>query len=153
MRAQTHDGFDPAPVHLKGTLVPAGFDVIIDLGSATRTCRCLGLAADGFVIQTDKPLPANQVLRCRLRLPDGDLELFAFATAGGRRRQEIKPMGLKGDVAEKWELLRSSLDDGDSLGHKLRARGTRPTGPIRSGVYVSLPEARTGWVRRLLGRR
>jgi hypothetical protein len=115
MRAQTHDDVDPAPVHLKGTLVPARFDVIIDLGSATRTCRCLGLAADGFVIQTDKPLPANQVLRCRLRLPDGDLELFAFATAGGRRRQEIKPMGLKGDVAEKWESLRTSLDDGDSL--------------------------------------
>ena len=136
--------------HLKGIVVPARFEVVIELGNASWTCACVGIAEDGFVVEGGQPLPTNHVVRCRLVAPDGELELFGFAAAAARGdHQEIKSMGLKGPVAERWQSLRRTFDVGDSLG--VRARGTRPTGPIRSGVYVTLPHSKQSWVRRLFG--
>lgn len=138
-----------APVVLRGALVPAGAaEVRIEMGGAARNCRCVGLADDGFVIECEEGLPLRQVLRCTLEVPDaGALELFAFAaTDPVEARQEVKPMAMSGELAERWYALRARL------GGAVRARGTGPTRPLRPGVYLAVPRARGDWFWRLLDR-
>lgn len=137
-----------SPAVLKGQLVATSAEVRIELRGSIETIRCIGLAEDGFVIESERPLPLHQLLRCTLRLPDTlDLDLFAFAVAdSGETRQEIKPMGMTGEMADRWHALRQSL------GGTVRARGTGPTRPLKSGVYVSMPPARGEWFWRLFGR-
>jgi hypothetical protein len=133
---------------LRGALVPATAEVRIEIGGAARTCRCVGLADDGFVVESDHPLPLRQLLRCTLRVPDaGELDLFAFAAcAPVGARHEMKPMGMSGEVAERWYAMR------EKLGGAVRARGTGPTRPLKAGVYVSVARSRAGWFGRLLQR-
>lgn len=137
-----------SPAVLKGQLVATSAEVRIELGGSVETRRCIGLAEDGFVIECERPLPLHQLLRCTLRLPDTlDLDLLAFAVAdSGETRQEIKPMGLTGEMADRWHALRQRF------GGTVRARGTGPTRPLKSGVYVSMLPARGDWFWRLLGR-
>lgn len=151
MRPETHSSIDErdwTPAILKGLLVPTSAQVRIEIGGSIETVACIGLAEDGFVIESERPLPLRQLLRCTLRLPDGDdLDLFAFAVAGAVESwQEIKPMGMNGRMAERWQALRH---DGSATP---LARGTGPTRPPRGGVYVSMPRQRGQWFRRLLGR-
>lgn len=137
-----------SPAVLKGQVVATSAEVRIELGGGVETHHCVGLAEDGFVIECERRLPLHQLLRCTLCLPDtGDLELVAFAVADcGETRQEIKPMGMTGEVADRWYALRQQL------GGAVRARGTGPTRPLKAGVYVSMPPARSEWFWRLLGR-
>jgi hypothetical protein len=129
-------------------VVPTAASVSVDLGSGAETYRCVGLAEDGFVVESERALPLNRVLRCRLMVPDaGELELFAFAAAERvGDRQEMKPMGMSGEMAERWLALRQSV------GGVTRARGTGPTRPLKSGVYTSIPRSRSDWFWRILQR-
>ena len=133
---------------LKGLVVPTSAEVRVEIGGIVETCRCVGLAEDGFVIESDHALPLNQLLRCTLRLPEADdLELLAFAAADPvEAMQEIKPMGMRGAEAERWSALRQKLGGGP------RSRGTGPTRPVKTGVYVSFPPSRGDWFWRLFGR-
>jgi hypothetical protein len=137
-----------SPAVLKGVVVPMSAEVRVEIGGSVETCRCVGLAEDGFVIESERALPLNQLLRCTLRLPDFDeLQLLAFAAADGiETRQEIKPMGMSREMADRWCELRQKLSG------TIRARGTGPTRPFKSGVYVSIPRSRGDWFWRLFGR-
>ncbi len=151
MRTATEaSGSKPAwtPVVLRGLVVPAHASAHIELGSGAETWPCVGLAEDGFVVESERALPLNRVLRCRLVVPHADeLDLFVFAAAEPvDDRQEVKPMGMSGEMADRWLALRQSL------GGVTRARGTGPTRPLKSGVYVSIPRSRGDWFWRLLQR-
>ena len=150
MRIESHDHSSKtawSPAVLKGLLVPTAAEVRIEIGGHVETLLCVGLAEDGFVIESERQLPLRQLLRCTLRLPDGgDLDLFAFAAAASvESRQEIKPMGMIGAMAERWNALRNTIDG------TVRAHGTGPTRTPKTGVYVTMPRNRGLW--RLLQRR
>lgn len=144
MRILSHDHSSKtawSPAVLKGLLVPTSAEVRVEIGGATETLLCIGLAEDGFVVEGERALPLQQLLRCTLRVPDvGDLDLFAFAAADAIDcRQEIKPMGMNGRLAERWAALHQKL------GGTVRARGTGANRPFKTGVYVSMPRARGLW--------
>ena len=151
MRPQTHPSIKErtwSPAILKGLVVPTSAEVCIEIGGSVERLLCIGLAEDGFVVESQRALPLRQLLRCTLRLPESDeLELFAFAAADSvEARQEIKPMGMNGAMAARWQQLR------DKLGGAVLARGTGPTRPLKSGVYLTMPRQRGDWFWRLLGR-
>ena len=137
-----------SPAVLKGRVVPTVASVHIEIGGTAETWRCVGLAEDGFVVEGERALPLRQLLRCRLIVPDaGEMDLFAFAAAQpAGDRQELKPMGMSGEMAERWFALRQTV------GGTTRARGTGPTRPVKNGVYVSIPRSRGDWFWRLLER-
>ena len=151
MRPAPHDPSSKAasaPLVLRGPVVPAAVEVRIEIAGRVDTVVCVGLAEDGFVVESERALPLRELLRCSLRLPDGDsLDLFAFAAAAAvDERQEVKPMGMSGAVAERWQALRHQI------GGTVRARGTGPTRPLKTGVYLSVPRGRGDWFWRLLQR-
>ena len=150
MRPATPDSTSSnwCPAVLKGNLVPTATDVRIEIGNYVKTFRCVGLAEDGFVVESEQLLPLRQVLRCRLVMPEGDdFELFAFAATGAETagHQELKPIGMSREMTDRWQSLRQTNDV------SARARGTGPTRPVKAGVYVSLPRTRGDWLRRLVG--
>jgi hypothetical protein len=133
---------------LRGRVVSTAASLSVDLGTGPETWRCVGLAEDGFVVESERALPLNRVLRCRLVVPDvAEMDLFAFAASEPvGDRQEVKPMGMSGEMAERWFAIRQAV------GGTTRARGTGPTRPLKTGVYVSIPRSRTDWFWRLLQR-
>ena len=137
-----------SPVVLRGRVVPTAASLSVELGGGPETWQCVGLAEDGFVVQSERALPINRVLRCRLVVPDvAEMDLFAFAAAEPvGDRQEVKPMGMSGEMADRWFAIRQAV------GGITGARGTGPTRPLKTGVYVSIPRSRTDWFWRLLQR-
>lgn len=152
MQTQTSNTTAWSPLVLKGQLVPTAAHVRIEIGSSSHTCQCIGLAEDGFVVQSERRLPARVLLRCWLTLPGGDeMELCAFAATDGElARQEIKPIGMSREMANRWKALRR--ETGGRPEPEPRARGTGPRPSQRTGVYVTLPQPRGAWLRRLVGR-
>ncbi|HKE15148.1 MAG TPA: HDOD domain-containing protein [Kofleriaceae bacterium] len=96
---------------LRGQVVPASIPVTVERKGGDEQIVCVGLAADGFVAHGTQPLPLNQVVKCRMLGVEEDLELVAFvagvARNGDEYRFEMKPMGLVGGHASRWQKLRT----------------------------------------------
>ena len=122
---------DAPPTSLRGQVVPASIPVTVERKNGDQQIVCVGLAADGFVAHGTHPLPLNQVVKCRFLGVDEDLELVAFVatvTKDNGYKFEMKPMGLAGGHASRWQKLRhesarefsvnEDLDLGDGAGEK-----------------------------------
>ncbi len=98
------------PTSLRGEIVPASIPVTVERKGGDHQIVCVGLAADGFVAHGTQPLPLNQVVKCVVLGVDEDLELVAFVAGVFRKdseyRFEMKPMGLVGGHATRWQKLR-----------------------------------------------
>jgi HD-like signal output (HDOD) protein len=95
---------------LRGEVVPASIPVTVERKGGDQQIVCVGLAADGFVAHGTQPLPLNQVVKCVLLGVEEDLELVAFVAGVSKKdaefRFEMKPMGLFGGHATRWQKLR-----------------------------------------------
>ncbi len=158
---------EPSSTTLQGEVVPASIPVTVERKGGPQQLVCTGLATDGFVASGVNALPLNQVVKCRFLAVEEDLELVAYVASvikDGEYRFEIKPMGLTGAHASKWQKLRSgsarefsasaALDRGEvpgatdasaapaageaGLDPKRRRTHSTQGGP-RQGGYVSLP--------------
>ncbi|HEX9326267.1 MAG TPA: HDOD domain-containing protein [Reyranella sp.] len=160
------------PTTLKGDLVPASIPVTVERKSGDQQLVCTGLAADGFVAQGTQALPLNQVVKCKMLGLDEDFEVVAFVAAVSKDqgyRFEVKPMGLTGINARKWEKLRSASGqefsanavlDPKSLGQdpsraRLRRESVSGKGVADArGAGVTMHDKKslagrlTGWLRR-----
>ena len=96
---------------LRGQVVPASIPVTVERKGGDEQIVCVGLAADGFVAHGTQALPLNQVVKCRMLGVEEDLELVAFVAGvvrnGDEYRFEMKPMGLAGGHASRWQKLRT----------------------------------------------
>lgn len=151
---------------LRGEVIPASIPVTVERKGGDQQLVCVGLATDGFVAHGTRALPLNQVVKCKLMSGDEDIEVVAFVagvTKDAEYRFEMKPMGLSGVNARKWQALRTvaarehtanlSLDESlpeDSPIARVATQaididdlesGRPTTGPVaapRQGGYVSL---------------
>lgn len=151
---------------LRGEVVPASIPVTIERKGGDQQLVCVGLATDGFIAHGTRSLPLNQVVKCKLMNGDEDFEVVAFVAGVSKDveyRFEMKPMGLSGVNARKWQALRTvaarehtanlSLDESlpeDSPIVRVATQaidvgdlqsGKPTTGPVaapRQGGYVSL---------------
>lgn len=102
---------DAPATSLRGQVVPASIPVTVERKGGDEQIVCVGLAADGFVAHGTQPLPLNQVVKCRMLGVEEDLELVAFVAGVARKddeyRFEMKPMGLVGGHATRWQKLRT----------------------------------------------
>ncbi len=98
------------PTTLRGEVVPASIPVTVERKGGDHQIVCVGLAADGFVAHGTRPLPLNQVVKCVVLGAEEDLALVAFVAGVARQdneyRFEMKPMGLVGGHATRWQKLR-----------------------------------------------
>ncbi len=101
---------DAPQTTLRGEVVPASIPVTVERKGGDHQIVCVGLAADGFVAHGTQPLPVNQVVKCVVLGVDEDLELVAFVASVLRKDSEytfeMKPMGLVGGHATRWQKLR-----------------------------------------------
>jgi HD-like signal output (HDOD) protein len=152
---------------LRGELVPASIPVTVERKGGDQQLVCVGLAADGFVAHGTAPLPLNQVVKCRMLGAEEDFEMVAYVAGvvkdAAEYRFEMKPMGLSGGNARKWQKLRHgsakefSANEGlelDAAGPSAEPGGDKaiefgpmqsdgeppppPAGAPRQGGYVSL---------------
>jgi HD-like signal output (HDOD) protein len=142
------------PTTLKGRVVTVNIPATVERRTGDQHLVCVGLAADGIVAHGTQALPLNQVVKCKLLVTEEDLDLVAFVAAvvreDGDYRFEIKPMGLTGPNALRWQQLRGE-------GIETRRPPPRTDAPPRASgsAYVSLradrgsPLHRLGsWLRR-----
>jgi HD-like signal output (HDOD) protein len=124
---------EPPPTTLKGSVVAVSIPVTVERKSGDQQLMCVSLASDGFVATGTQALPLNQVIKCRLLDVEEDLELVAFVAAvvhDGDYRFEMKPMGLTGPSARRWQQLRGEQTR-DATGpehavHRSFGSGTSP---------------------------
>lgn len=131
---------DSPQTTLKGAVIPVSIPVSVERRSGDQQLMCTGLAADGFVATGTQALPANQVVKCRLlSAEEDDLELVAFVAAvtkDGDYRFEMKPMGLTGATARRWQKLRESASGQAPASGQPRP----PTGGASSGKGHDAPD-------------
>ena len=116
---------------LRGEVVPASIPVTVERKGSDQQIVCVGLAADGFVAHGTQPLPLNQVVKCVVLGVEDDLELVAFVAGVARKdneyRFEMKPMGLVGGHATRWQKLRlesaKQFSDNEALDADVIAEG------------------------------
>jgi HD-like signal output (HDOD) protein len=132
------------PTTLKGQVVTTSIPVAIERKSGDQQLVCVGLAVDGFVARGSHALPPNQVVKCKLLAADGNLELVAFVAAVVKEddyRFEMKPMGLSGATAKRWQELRASSAEAAGAPVSAEPNLPRMTGSIR---IDGLPGASSG---------
>ena len=136
------------PTTLKGRMVTVNIPITVERKTGDQQLVGVGLAVDGIVAHGTQALPLNQVVKCRLLGLEEDLELVAFVAAvvkeDGEYRFEIKPMGLTGPNARRWQELRGE-------GAESRPAPDRESAPPRpsGSAYVSLHADRGSPLRRL----
>ena len=137
------------PTTLKGRVVTVNIPATVERKTGDQHLVCVGLAADGIVAHGTQALPLNQVVKCKLLGTDGDLDLVAFVATvikeDGDYRFEIKPMGLTGPNARRWQELRGEGGEIKPSRPRTESSAPRPTG----AAYVSLHADRGSTLRRL----
>jgi HD-like signal output (HDOD) protein len=139
------------PTTLKGQVVSTTIPVTVERKSGDQHLVCVGLAADGFVARGTQSLPLNQVVKCRLLGIEENLDLFAFVAAVVKEdgyRFEIKPMGLTGPTARRWQELRSGSAGAEAGAMPAggEAEPARLTGSIRVGGLAGPSSGQSGGV-------
>jgi HD-like signal output (HDOD) protein len=152
---------------LKGSVVPVSIPITVERKSGDQHMMCVGLASDGFVATGTQALPHNQVVKCRLLGVEEDFELVAFVAAVNKENEyrfEMKPMGLTGPTARKWQKLRGGPGgpNGETGPMAVAAAPTvevvrtrpgpeAPAAPARQAGYVSLHADRGSPLKRIGG--
>jgi HD-like signal output (HDOD) protein len=137
------------PTTLKGQVVTTSIPIAIERKSGDQQLVCVGLATDGFVASGSHSLPLNQVVKCKLLAADGNLELVAFVAAVVKEddyRFEMKPMGLSGPTAKRWQQLRATAAEATGAPASAEPEPTRMTGAIRTAGLTSPPSGQSGGV-------
>ena len=137
------------PTMLKGRMVTVNIPATVERKTGDQQLVCVGLAADGIVAHGTQALPLNQVVKCKLLVAEEDLDLVAFVAAVVKEdndyRFEIKPMGLTGPNARRWQELRGEGDNAKAPRPRAESSAPRPSG----AAYVSLHADRGSPLRRL----